>query len=162
MKQMLFNIIIFIMLIGLYLEKGVTLIHNRGGTLVDIIHKTGTLFLYKDPSFFLLSPEEGLWEAIDYYGLQYPEIVYAQAVLETGHFKSDLCIYSNNLFGLYDSNNKEYFQFNHWSESVLAYRDMVQYKYKPPNDYYQFLKDLPYAEDKDYINKLKNIVRRYE
>lgn len=162
MKQMIFNIIIFIMLIGLYLEKGVALIHNRGGTVVDIIHKTDTLFLYKDPSFFLLSPEEGLWEAIDYYGLQYPEIVYAQAVLETGHFKSDLCINSNNLFGLYDSINKEYFRFNHWSESVLAYRDMVQYKYKPPNDYYQFLKDLPYAEDKEYINKIKNIVSRYE
>lgn len=162
MKQMVFNTIIFVMILGLYLEKGITLIHNKGGTLVDIIHKTDTLSLYKDPNFFLLSPEEGLWEAIDYYGLQYPEIVYAQAILETGHFKSDLCINSNNLFGLYDSINKEYFRFNHWSESVLAYRDMVQYKYKPPNDYYQFLKDLPYAEDKEYINKIKNIVSRYE
>lgn len=162
MKQMIFNIIIFIMILGLYLEKGIALIHNREDTIIDVVHKTDTIFLYKDISFFLLPPEEGLWEAIDYYGLQYPEIVYAQAVLETEHFKSDLCIYSNNLFGLYDSNNKKYFRFNHWSESILAYRDMVQYKYKPPNDYYQFLKDLPYAEDKDYINKLKNIVRRYE
>lgn len=161
MKQMIFNIIIFIMILGLYLEKDIALIHNRGGTINDTTYVINTLKMYK-PNFFELSPKEGLWEAIDYYGLQYPEIVYAQAILETGHFKSDLCVYDNNLFGLYDSNNKEYFRFNHWSESVLAYRDMVQYKYKPPNDYYQFLKDLPYAEDKDYINKLKNIVRRYE
>lgn len=161
MKQMIFNIIIFVMILGLYLEKGIALTHNRDDTTNDTVYITDTLKIY-EPNFFELSPEEGLWEAINYYNLQYPEIIYAQAILETGHFKSDLCVYNNNLFGLYNSSNKEYFRFNHWSKSVLAYRDMVQYKYKPPNDYYQFLKDLPYAEDKEYVNKLKSIVSRYE
>lgn len=43
---------------------------------------------------------------------------------------------------------------------------MIQYRYKedikkPPNneDYYNFLHRIGYAEDKDYINKIKNIVK---
>ena len=125
------------------------------GSLTDIE-------VVNEPAFFYKSPEEGLMEALEYYGVEYPNIVYAQAVLETGNFKSDLCINGNNLFGLYNSRKERYYTFDHWTESVEAYINLVQYKYKPPNDYYQFLKDLPYAEDKDYINKLKNIVRRYE
>ena len=50
------------------------------------------------PEFFYKTPEEGLIEALDYYEIQYPEIVYAQALLETGHFKSSACINDNNLF----------------------------------------------------------------
>lgn len=110
------------------------------------------------PSFYNKSPEEGLREALEYYNVQYPEIVYAQAILETGHFKSNLCINGNNLFGLYNSRKGKYYTFNHWVNSVEAYVKYVQYKYKPPNDYYKFLEELPYAIDKEYINKLKRIV----
>lgn len=38
----------------------------------------------KTPSFMNKSPKEGLWEALEYYGIHHKEIVYAQAVLETG------------------------------------------------------------------------------
>lgn len=99
-------------------------------------------------------------EALEYYGVKHPQIVYAQAVLETGHFKSDLCLNGNNLFGLYNSKKHRYHTFDHWTESVVAYLDYVQYRYKPPNDYYKFLSDIGYAEDPNYINKLKGIVSR--
>lgn len=117
------------------------------------------------PDFFSKSPQEGLMEALEYYEVKHPQIVYAQAVLETGNFKSDACLTNNNLFGLYNSKNKKYYKFNHWINSVEAYVNMVQYKYqgdsdKPPNDYYKFLSDIGYAEDPDYINKLKGIVSR--
>lgn len=46
------------------------------------------------------------------------------------------------------------------AESVVAYLDYVQYRYKPPNDYYEFLSEIGYAEDPNYINKLKGIVSR--
>jgi hypothetical protein len=36
----------------------------------------------------------------------------------------------------------------------------VQYKYKPPDDYYEFLSRIGYAEDKDYIRKLRNITNK--
>lgn len=119
----------------------------------------------KQPDFFSKSPQEGLMEALEYYEVKHPQIVYAQAVLETGYFKSDACLTNNNLFGLYDSKNKKYYKFNHWISSVKAYVNMVQYKYqgdsdKPPNDYYKFLSDIGYAKDPNYINKLKGIVSR--
>lgn len=112
------------------------------------------------PTFKNKTPEEGLSEALEYYDVLHPNIVYAQAVLETGHFKSNACTNDNNLFGLYDSKNKRYYKFNHWSESVIAYKDFIQRKYHPPKDYYQFLSDIGYAEDPEYTNKLKRIVSR--
>lgn len=120
----------------------------------------------KELSFLSKSPKEGLMEALLYYDIKHPEIVYAQAVLETGNFKSQLCVQHNNLFGLYNSRKSRYFKYNHWSESVKGYKNMIQYRYKedikkPPNneDYYNFLHRIGYAEDKDYINKIKNIVK---
>ena len=112
------------------------------------------------PSFYSKSPQKGLMEALNYYEVKHPEIVYAQAILETGHFRSKVYRECNNLFGLYNSRTQSYYKFDHWSESVVAYIDYVQYKYKPPNDYYQFLKELPYATDPNYINKVKEIVKQ--
>ena len=110
--------------------------------------------------FHSKSPEDGLMEALIYYEVQHPQIVYAQAVLETGHFKSDLCLNDNNLFGLYNSNKGKYHSFNHWVESVISYKDFIQYKYKPSEDYYEFLQRIGYAEDADYISKLKKVVNK--
>ena len=115
------------------------------------------------PTFLKKSPEKGLKEALRYYGVKHPDIVYAQAVLETGYFKSGLCNNSNNLFGLYNSKKKKYYTFNHWKDCIVAYKEMIQYKYKgdnnkPPNDYYKFLSDIGYAKDPHYIKKLKRIV----
>lgn len=119
----------------------------------------------KQPDFFSKSPQEGLIEALEYYGVKHPQIVYAQAVLETGNFKSDLCLNGNNLFGLYNSKKQKYYTFNHWVNSVEAYVRMVQYKYKgekeePPNSYYKFLQDIGYAKDVLYISKLKKLVKQ--
>lgn len=108
-------------------------------------------------TFFSKSPKEGLKEALYYYSIEHPDIVYKQAILETGNFKSDLCVNNNNLFGLYDSKNKKYYSFNHWSESVIAYKKYIQYRYKGNEDYYKFLQRIGYAKDKQYISKLKSI-----
>ena len=131
---------------------------------VPVIEVADTI-INEQPKFFSQTPKEGLEEALSYYGLKHKDIVYAQAVLETGHFKSDLCLNGNNLFGLYDSKNHRYYTFDHWKDCVIAYKEMVQYKYKgdndkPPNDYYKFLSDIGYAEDAQYIQKLKDIVNR--
>lgn len=112
------------------------------------------------PAFYDKSPEEGLWDALIYYDIKFPEIVYAQAILETGYFKSKGCTRDNNLFGLYNSRKKRYHKFNHWTESVVKYKEWIQYRYKPPNDYYEFLRRIHYAEDSRYITKLKLIVKK--
>lgn len=108
------------------------------------------------PAFSIESPEDGLKEALAYYDIKHPDIVYAQAVLETGHFTSRICTEDNNLFGLYDSKNKCYYKFNHWTESVIAYKKYIQYKYKS-GDYYKFLKGLGYAENPEYTDMLKEL-----
>lgn len=89
--------------------------------------------------------------------IHHPDIVLAQAKLETGNYKSKVCIVYNNLFGLRKPNGS-YYKFNSWQESVKAYKNWVQNKYTPPNNYYDFLDSIGYAEDGNYTNKLKDMV----
>lgn len=89
--------------------------------------------------------------------LLYPHIVLAQAALETGNFSSRVCWEYNNLFGLRRPSNGEYYRFARWEDSVAAYRDYVQYKYQGGN-YYAFLDKIGYAEDKFYIQKVRQMV----
>ena len=89
--------------------------------------------------------------------IYHPDIVLAQAKLETGNYKSKACTVYNNLFGLRKPDGS-YYKFNSWQESVKAYKDWVQNKYTPPNDYYDFLDSIRYAEDDSYINKLRDMV----
>lgn len=89
--------------------------------------------------------------------IYHPDIVLAQAKLETGNYKSKACTAYNNLFGLRKPDGS-YYKFNSWQESVKAYKDWVQNKYIPPNDYYDFLDSIGYAEDGNYTSKLKDIV----
>ena len=114
------------------------------------------------PVFMDRTAKEGLIDALEYYDIHHPNIVYAQAVLETGHFKSEGCLKHNNLFGLYNSKAKRYCRFNHWTESVIAYKEWIQRRYKPPEDYYKFLSRIRYASDPTYISKLKQIVKKQD
>lgn len=98
-------------------------------------------------------------QACRYYGIKHPEIVTAQGILESGYFRSNVFKEYNNPFGLYNSRTKDYYKFNHWSDAIIAYKTMIEYKYKGGN-YYMFLKNLPYAEDSLYINKVKSIERK--
>jgi flagellum-specific peptidoglycan hydrolase FlgJ len=118
----------------------------------------------EQPEFFLEDKptRELILQACEYYNIHHSDIVVAQAILETGHFRSENCKVNNNLFGLFNSKKKEYFKFDHWTSCVKAYRDMIQYKYKEDEDYYKFLTRIGYAEDPNYIIKIKGIVERYE
>lgn len=88
-------------------------------------------------------------------GVQHPEIVLAQAQLETGFYRSDVCKKYNNLFGLRHKNG--YYKFNNWQESVTAYRDYVQYKYRG-GDYFAFLEKIGYAEEPKYTQYVKSLI----
>lgn len=150
---LLFSIIICVA-IGGYIKEP-----SRG---VPVKVDTVEDFKIEGPSFLVQTPKEGLMGALLYYEVKHPDIVYAQALLETGRFTSPLCVKYNNLFGLYNSSKEDYYRFNHWVESVEAYIKFVQYKYKPPNDYYEFLDRIGYAEDSTYIEKLKIIVNKIQ
>lgn len=155
MRQQVFNIVISIVVIILALFVNNLWITDK--------HVSCDIDIKLEQPEFLLSdkPDSNLlMEALDYYDIKHPHIVYAQAILETGHFRSRVCKEYNNLFGLYDSKKGDYYRFKHWSESVVAYMNCIQYKYEPQTDYYVFLTEIGYAEDSLYIDKLKKIVNK--
>ena len=91
-----------------------------------------------------------LYKEIIRNGILYPKIVLAQAILETGWFRSSVCRNKHNLFGLTNPRTGKYYEFNHWTESVRAYYTKVQYKYKGGN-YLLWLDEIGYAENPHYI-----------
>lgn len=94
----------------------------------------------------------------------YPEVVWAQARQESGNFTSTIYETKNNCLGLYNSKKKSYMSFSHWTDCLIAYRDRVQYRYSGSSDnteeYLSWLTDIGYAEDPEYITKVRNIMRR--
>lgn len=157
MSQKVFNIMFScaIAVLGVSIYHLKCSMENIKPPEIEVVHIVNE----EQPDFFSKSPQEGLMEALEYYEVKHPQIVYVQAVLETGHFKSDLCLNGNNLFGLYNSKKHRYYTFDHWKDCIIAYKEMIQYKYKDGDDYLNFLKEIGYAEDSEYICKLKELIK---
>ncbi len=90
---------------------------------------------------------------------QHPDIVYKQALKETGHLKCTKCsLRYNNLFGFW--NGERYLKFDTWKDSVDFYqRWQIRKGYKDGQDYYEFLIrewGAPNMRDR-YIKTLKQI-----
>jgi hypothetical protein len=87
-------------------------------------------------------------------GIQHPEIVIKQAVLETGWFKSPFLMTRNNIFGF---RKNKYMRFNNWKECVDYYKTWQEKRYKNNSeDYYKFLVRIKYATNL-YPIQLKKI-----
>lgn len=104
---------------------------------------------------------ESLYQEILKNNIKHPKIVLAQAILETGWFRSSVCRKKGNLFGLRNPRTHDYYNFNDWRESVKAYYDKVQYRYKNKNENYLiWLKKIRYAEDKGYIEAVMRVLKQ--
>ena len=110
----------------------------------------------KDTKVSLLPlTEKNLKKELIRQGVSHPNIVLAQAKLESNLGKSEVAKRTNNLFGL--RNGKRYRRFSHWTECVTAYKNLIQSKYEGGN-YYAFLDKIGYAEDPSYTNKLRDMI----
>lgn len=154
----LFGVIVGIMLYSAFLLGYVLNIHSviiKKESMDNIVTRIDTI---KKDSVNIALNDDSLLEELQARNIAHPKIVLAQAKLETGNYTSKVYLTHNNLFGLRKADGS-YYKFNHWKESVQAYKDYVQYKYQPPSNYYKFLEDIGYAEDKSYTDKLKRIVK---
>ena len=101
--------------------------------------------------------------------LEHPYIVYAQAVLESNDFTSNIFKENNNCFGMKvatvrQSTNKgsqyDHAVFDNWKDCIIDYA-LYQARYlsniKTEEQYFTYLEQ-SYAEDPNYIQKLKSII----
>lgn len=134
-------------------ERLTALEEARGVTSIEI--------RLEQPEFLLKGPREGLMEALEYYQVPHADIVYSQAYLETGNFKSNLNVNSNNIFGLYNGKLKRYMKFDHWVGSVETYIKCFSSKYTDTTEnYYDFLERMHYTKDPEYRKKVETIRRQ--
>lgn len=155
MKRVLCIVIVLILFRMIQIEKSNRVIIKDYDTTQFSIKESDLLDMDLDMYSLIM--------ALDFYKIEHKEIVLAQAILETGWFKSYNCKERNNLFGLFNSKKMEMHKFSHWSLSVKGYKTMVQYRYKETDDtYFHFLKRIKYAEDPDYIPKLYNLIEKHE
>lgn len=115
--------------------------------------------------------EEKLADLLKKLKIQYPEIVLAQARLESGGYKSRIFRENHNLFGMKEAvrriNTAQGTQYNHayyehWRESVYDYA-FYQCRYmgqvRSREEYFNLLSQ-SYAEDPVYVTKLKNEIKK--
>jgi len=119
--------------------------------------------------------KENLWLTIKQMDILYPEIVFAQAILESGHFQSRNCKNNNNLFGMMMPNLREtvaigknktgYAIYETWTQSVQDYALYQSYtmrrKRMSRSEYLMFI-DKKYSESRGYAKKIKQIIKRHE
>lgn len=99
--------------------------------------------------------KQALKEELIIQNVKHPEIVYAQAKLETGNFTANIFLVKNNLFAFRGRDG--YYTYPSWQESVRVYKLWQDEHYKS-GDYYYFLEAIGYAEDSTYIQKVKACV----
>ena len=144
--------------------------------IIEILEKRDEEILIQRAYSEPFSPEL-FYEALRIY-VKYPDIVYRQAVLETGWFKSNVFKDLNNMFGMhypkdrettatgwrwgdpYNGRHYRLSRYNNWIDCVKDFAMWQNYwesQGKSLHDYYKFLEELPYATAKNYIKTLKII-----
>lgn len=116
----------------------------------------------------IIFSESNLYSYIIAIGIKYPDIVFAQAKLESSHFNSKIFRENHNLFGMKlphkrkttaTGENRGHSVYSDWKSSVQDYKlwqDRVIHKLNTKNKYYSYL-GKSYAADQNYVNLLKQM-----
>ena len=102
---------------------------------------------------------------IEHLNIKHPDIVFQQALLETGNFTSDIFKENKNLFGMREVKsrpttqtgvNRNYGVYESWQMSVIDYALLQAWSCKRMNreQFIEYLRTT-YATDSTYIDKLK-------
>jgi uncharacterized FlgJ-related protein len=114
---------------------------------------------------------ENLYSFIVKINIKHPDIVMAQALLETGRFKSTVFNRNHNLFGMKQPRLRtttskgrkgHYAEYDNWQSSVIDYKlwqDRMIHKGLTRKAYFNYLRK-HYAEDSMYVIKINIILHR--
>jgi uncharacterized FlgJ-related protein len=117
--------------------------------------------------------KEKFIDKLTHSNIDFPVIVYAQGILESGNFESKLFRENNNMFGmrhprvrprtsLRDLNNYAYYR--DWESAIDDMVMFQNYSYKGNREsyieYFEWLDRGHYAEAGDYVIALKNIIKK--
>jgi hypothetical protein len=107
---------------------------------------------------------QAVYDMIKDAGIEAPDFVMAQSIMETGWLNcKKCCLRVNNIFGFYKKGNK-CMQFESEKECVKYYKDWQKKRYPkwskkhPKGTYYDFLKYIGYAANPRYNAELKVFV----
>lgn len=116
--------------------------------------------------------QEALVEELKRLNIKFPHIVLAQAMIESGHFQSNIFMANNNLFGMKQARqrcttakgtNLNHAYYENWKESVMDYalfQSAYLRKLKTEAQYLKYL-DRNYAEAKNYDKAIKNMIESH-
>jgi hypothetical protein len=115
--------------------------------------------------------EQKLIESIKELNFKFPHIVLAQAKLESSNFSSPIFLENNNLFGMKEAKvranlaigtKRSHAFYKNWKDSLLDYAlyySTYLSKIRTESEYFEYLNQ-SYAQDPNYVVKLKNIIRK--
>lgn len=115
--------------------------------------------------------EEAFIQEVGKYNFRYPDLIIAQARLESGNFTSPIFKEGNNLFGMKEAKSRlnvakgtfrNHALYGSWQESLLdraLYEASYTHKIKDRKSYVAYL-DRLYAEDGTYAAKLEKAVTK--
>jgi hypothetical protein len=127
-------------------DREYTAIKTQNDSLQKFI---GRLYIHPELICDSILTRENLLSYIKLKGIKWPNVVWAQSMVETGYLTCDnCCLGSNNLFGFMLGG--KCMDFRTWQECVDYYaRWQIKYL-KPKEDYLTFLKRVGYATFKEY------------
>jgi uncharacterized FlgJ-related protein len=117
--------------------------------------------------------QEALVEELKRLNIKFPHIVLAQAMIESGHFQSNIFMANNNLFGMKQARqrcttakgtNLNHAYYDNWKESVMDYalfQSAYLRKLKTEAQYLEYL-DRNYAEAQNYDNAVKRMIEAHD
>jgi len=148
----------------------VSLVFTRMNDVRYITEETRAIILRENDKANEFTPEK-LKAYILELNIRFPHIVYAQAQLESGRFKSKIFKENNNLFGMKQARRRPttnkgeengHAFYDNWKESVVDYAFYsAQYlsHIKSEKEYFDYLGQ-NYAEDPKYVPKLLKIIEK--
>jgi len=117
--------------------------------------------------------ESKLIEKITQLNFRYPHIILAQAKLESGYFKSTIFLENNNMFGMKQAKlranlakgtNRNHAYYDTWQDCILDYAlyySTYLSDIRTEGEYFEYLRQ-NYAEDKMYVQRLKQIIKKQD